>query len=144
MKRRISARGFTLIEMIVFIVIVGVAAVALFRTFALTLPHGSVTPALLVQATQLAQERMELIVGQRDVLGYNNAVDLDPCNVGAPAVCTNTFGFVVTSFGTAAAAGSWVPWNGNPTANYKVVSVTVALNGQTLATQSAVLSSYLP
>jgi Tfp pilus assembly protein PilV len=138
------ARGFTLIETVVFIVIIGVAAVALFRTFALTLPHGSPTPAQLIHATQLGQERMELILGQRDVQGYTNAVDLDPCNVGAPTVCTATFGYSVTSTGTGTAPASWVAWNGNPTANYKLVTVTVKLSGTTLATQNAVLSSYLP
>jgi type II secretory pathway pseudopilin PulG len=141
------SRGFTLIETVVFVVVIGIAAVALFRMFALTLPRGT-TPGQLAQAAQLAQERMELILGQRDVQGYDNSLagklNLDPCNVGAPQVCTNTFGFVVTSSGTGTATGTWVAWNGNPTANYKVVTVTVTLNGTTLATQSAVLSSYLP
>jgi hypothetical protein len=96
---------------------------------------------------QLAQERMALILGQRDSpllagRGYNNTVDLDPCNVGAPAVCTNTLGYSVTSAGTGTAPASWVSWNGNPTTNYKLVTVTVTLGGTTLATQSAVLSNY--
>lgn len=134
-------RGFTLVELVVFIVIIGVAAFALFRSFGSLLPR-SPTAAQLTQATQLAQERMELILGQRDVRSYNNAVDLDPCNVGAPAVCTTTFGYVVTSAGTA--PGAPVAWNGNPTANYKLVTVTVSLGGITLARQSAVLSNYLP
>ena len=69
-------RGFTLLEMIVFIVIVGVAAVALFQMFRQTLPR-SPTPGQLVQATQLAQERMELILGRRGVVSY--AALNDPC-----------------------------------------------------------------
>ncbi len=138
-------RGFTLVELLVFIVILGFAAYALFRSFGSVLPR-SPSAAQLTQATQLAQERMELILGQRDVQTYNNAVDLDPCNrVGTlPNVCTNTFGYAVSSQGTAAAVGSWLAWNGNPTANYKLVSVTVSLGGITLAKQSAVLSNYLP
>src|SRR5437899_112368 len=55
--------------MIVFIVIIAVAAVALFQTFGQTLPR-SPTPAQLVQAAQLAQERMELILGRRGVVSY--------------------------------------------------------------------------
>ena len=139
------SRGLTLIELVVFIVIVGVAAFALLRSFGALLPR-SPTAAQLTQATQLAQERMELILGQRDSplagRGYNNTVDLDPCNVGAPAVCTNTLGYSVASAGTGTAPASWVSWNGNPTTNYKLVTVTVTLGGTTLATQSVVLSNY--
>jgi len=130
-----------LVELLVFIVIFGIAAYALFRSFASVLPREP-TAAQLTQAMQLAQERMELILGQRDVQGYNNAASLDPCPA-APVVCTNTSGFTVTSVGTA--SGVPVPWPTNPaTANYKLVTVTVSLGGTTLATQSAVLSSYLP
>jgi type II secretory pathway pseudopilin PulG len=137
-------RGFTLVELLVFIVILGFAAYALFRSFGSVLPR-SPTAAQLTQAMQLAQERMELIQGQRDSplagRGFNNTVDLDPCNVGAPTVCTTTFGYTVTSAGTA--PGAPVAWPPNPiTANYKLVTVTVSLGGITLAQQSAVLSNY--
>ncbi len=138
-------RGLTLVELVVFIVIIGVAAFALLGSFGALLPR-SPTAAQLTQATQLAQERMELILGQRDSplagRGYNNTVDLDPCNVGAPAICTSSFGYTVASAGTGTAPGSWLPWNGNPTTNYKLVTVTVTLGGTTFATQSAVLSNY--
>ena len=135
-------RGFTLVELVVFMVILSFAAYALFRSFGSVLPR-SPTAAQLTQAMQLAQERMELILGQRDVRGYNNLVDLDPCNVGAPTVCTTTFGYAVSSAGTA--PGAPVAWPPNPaTANYKLVTVTVSLGGITLARQSAVLSNYLP
>jgi type II secretory pathway pseudopilin PulG len=138
-------RGFTLVELVVFIVILGFAAYALFRSFGSVLPR-SPTAAQLTQAMQLAQERMELIQGQRDSplagRGFNNTVDLDPCNVGAPTVCTTTFGYTVTSAGTV--PGAPVAWNGNPTTNYKLVTVTVSLGGITLAKRSAVLSGYLP
>ena len=139
------SRGLTLIELVVFIVIVGVAAFALLGSFGAMLTR-SPTAAQLTQAMQLAQERMELILGQRNSpaagRGYNNTVDLDPCNVGAPTVCTSTFGFTVSSAGTGTAPASWVQWNGNPTTSYKLVTVTVKLGGTTLATRSAVLSNY--
>jgi prepilin-type N-terminal cleavage/methylation domain-containing protein len=134
-----ARRGFTLVEMVVFIVIVSLAAYALFRSFGSLLPR-SPSAAQLTQATQLAQERMELILGQRDVQTYNNGVDLDPCTRGAPAsVCASAF--TVTSAGTA--PGAPVAWPPNPaTANYKLVTVTVKLGGITLAQQSAVLTNY--
>jgi prepilin-type N-terminal cleavage/methylation domain-containing protein len=146
------ARGFTLVELLVFIVIFGFAAYALFRSFGSVLPR-SPTAAQLTQAMQLAQERMELILGQRHSPfdgGFNNTVDLDPCKRGGPLpnVCTIFFGYAVNSAGTAPApaappAGPTI-WNAKPIGNYKIVSVTVTLGGVTLATQSAVLSNYLP
>ena len=55
------------------------------------LPHGA-TPAEITLATQLAQERMELILGQRVADGYSTVVLTDPCVGGAPpAICTNQF-----------------------------------------------------
>ena len=139
-----ARRGFTLVEMVVFIVIVSLAAYALFRSFGSVLQR-SPTAAQLTQAMQLAQERMELIQGQRDVQGYNSLVDLDPCMRGGalPNVCTVAFGYVVASTGTA--SGAPVAWPPNPaTASYKLVTVTVKLGGITLAQESAVLSNYLP
>jgi type II secretory pathway pseudopilin PulG len=144
--RRLSShgQGFTLIEIVVFIVIVGVSAYALFRSFTDVLPR-SPTQSQMVQATHLAQERMELIVGRRAVAGYN-AAQLDPCKIGAAPICTDTLGFGVTSLGTGTAAS--VPpdparqWNTTSTADYKLVTVTVRLSGTPLAVQDAVLANY--
>jgi prepilin-type N-terminal cleavage/methylation domain-containing protein len=130
------ARGFTLIEMVVFIVIVGVAAVALLRTFAQTMPR-SPAPAQLTQATQLAQERMELILGRLGVVGYG-ALN-DPCVGGTPpAICTNTFGYTVAVSGISPV----VAWNGNPTTDFKLITVQVSLNGVQLAQSDAVVADY--
>jgi prepilin-type N-terminal cleavage/methylation domain-containing protein len=129
-------RGFTLVEMIAFIVIVGIAAVALFQMFRQTLPR-SPTPAQLIQATQLAQERMELILGRRGVVSY--AALNDPCVGGTPpAICTNTFGYIVGVNGISSVAA----WNGNPTADFKLITVTVSLGGTQLAQSDAVVANY--
>jgi prepilin-type N-terminal cleavage/methylation domain-containing protein len=130
------ARGFTLIEMVIFMVIAGIAGVALLQMFSRTMP-GSPAPAQLTQATQLAQERMELILGRRDAVGYG-ALN-DPCVGGTPpAICTNVFGYTVTVNGVSSA----VAWNGNPTTDFKLISVTVSLNGRTLAQSDAVVANY--
>ena len=85
-----GARGFTLIEAVVFIVVVGIAAVALFRMFSQTLPR-SPAPSQLTQAAQLAQERMELILGRRSAAGFS-AMN-DPCVGGTPPpIFTSTYG----------------------------------------------------
>ena len=128
--------GFTLIEVLVFMVIVGVAAFALLRSFGSVLPRGF-TAAQITQASQLAQERMELIFGRYAAVGF--AAVNDPCVGGTPpAICTSPTGYVVTVGGVAAA----VAWNANPLTDYKVVTVTVKLNGTQLAQEDAVLANY--
>lgn len=76
-------RGFTLIELIMFIVIVGVVAAAMVQAFSAT-ARGSYQGKQLTQATQLAQQRMEVILGQRWRRGYAAFDDTtyDPCQLG--------------------------------------------------------------
>lgn len=129
--------GFTLIEVVVFMVIVGIAAFALLRSFGNLLPRAP-TGAQITQASQLAQERMELILGRYQAVGFS-AVN-DPCVGGTPpTICTTVptgYTFVVGGFAPV------VAWNGNPVTSYKLVTVTVSFDGTPLAQESAVLASY--
>lgn len=76
--------GFTLVELIMFIVIMGVVAVAMVQAFSGTM-RGSHFGKELTQGTQLAQQRMEVILGQRKTLGYTlfTTGDYDPCQSGS-------------------------------------------------------------
>ena len=133
LKRR---SGFTLVEVVVFMVIVGVAAFALLRSFGSVLPR-SPTAAQITQASQVAQERMELIFGRYVAAGFT-AVN-DPCVGGTPPpICTPPAGYTVTVGGVGAA----VAWNANSLTNYKLVTVTVTLGGTQLAQENAVLANY--
>lgn len=136
-RRRIKrAAGLTLVEMVVFIVIVGIAAFALLRSFGGLLPR-SPTGAQLTQASQVAQERMELILGRYAAAGFS-AVN-DPCVGGTPpAICTPPTGYAVAVSGVAAP----VVWNGNPLTNYKLVTVTASFGGIQLAQENMVLANY--
>jgi prepilin-type N-terminal cleavage/methylation domain-containing protein len=123
-----SRSGFTLVEVVVFMVIVGVAAFALLRSFGSVLPRGP-TAAQLTQASQIAQERIELILGRYVAAGF--AAVNDPCVGGTPpGICTAPTGYVVTVGGVTAP----VVWNANP--------VTVTLSGTPLAQENAVLANY--
>ena len=93
---KVSARqvGFSLIEVILFIAIAGIIASVLVQVFGLTGrdPH---LGKMITQATDLAQQRMEIISGQRRALGYTSFVgsaDYDPCQSTAwsGTVCTAT------------------------------------------------------
>ena len=77
-------RGVTLIELVVFIVIVAIVVIAMVQAFSGT-SRGVVTGKILTEATQAAQQRMEVILGQarwlRFVAGYASitAANYDPC-----------------------------------------------------------------
>lgn len=128
MKRR-AAQGSTLIELIAFIVIVAILGVALLTAFSTSL-RASPEAALITQAAQLAQERMELILAQRRAVGF--AAFADPCVPGpGPSACTPPAGYGVSA--------TIAPnWNGD--SNYRVVTVTVT--GPSSASAVALVANY--
>ena len=88
-------KGVTLVELIAFIVIVGVVAVVLVQTFGGTL-RGTHMGKQMTQATALALARMEVIRGQREQLGFTtfDGTNYDPCKLSgwtAQACSTTTY-----------------------------------------------------
>src|SRR5574337_941551 len=59
-----NSGGFTLIEIIITLVVLSIAAVGVLSVFTTGI-SGSADPSLAGQATQLAQERMDAIMGDR-------------------------------------------------------------------------------
>lgn len=141
--RDAAQRGVSLIELIAFIVIMGIASIALLSMYRAVLPHGT-TPAQMTLATQLAQERMELILGRRVAAGYSTAALTDPCVGGTPpAICTDQFvpsglySIVVTGISPA------VQFSGLNTNTYRMLGVRVlGPDGSQLASLSAVIANY--
>lgn len=72
----IRQQGFTLIEIIAFIIVVGIIATGILLAFNTVLFHSS-EPGKLLQANQLAHARMQLILQQRLINGFDNLSD--PC-----------------------------------------------------------------
>jgi Tfp pilus assembly protein PilV len=140
---RAASRGVSLIELIAFIVIMGISVVALLSMYRAVLPRGA-TPAQITLATQLAQERMELLLGQRDAGGYSTVALTDPCVGGTPPkVCTDQYtpsglySIVVTGVNPA------VQWAGLSTNSYRMLGVRVlGPDGKQLAGLSAVIANY--
>ena len=83
-------QGLTLIELIVFIVVVGVVISGSMRAFNTILFYSN-KPAQRLTASQLADARMNLIVLQRRVNGL--AGMSDPCSSGSLAACTGLSNF---------------------------------------------------
>lgn len=123
-----KTEGFTLIELIIFIVVVGLLAAGILLAFNNILAK-SVTPHDQNLAVQLAKERMEIILGQRWAVGF--AGFSDPCDPGpGPALCSALpSGFAVASTITTLA---------DP--NFK--SITVDVTGSSSATLNARVSNY--
>ena len=142
-RRSAAERGVSLIELIAFIVIMGISVTALLSMYRAVLPRGA-TPAQITLATQFAQERMELLLGQRVASGYSTVVLTDPCVGGTPpAICTDRFtpsglySIVVTGVNPP------VQWSGIGTDSYRMLGVKVlGPDGSQLANLSAVIANY--
>ncbi len=133
---RLVQTGFTLIELVIFIVVISLLSVGLFSVFTNTV-KGVDQLDVGTQAMQLAIERMELILPQRHALGFAGftSTTFDPCTsspVSAQAVCASI------PAGYAIATQLVTGWGGDT--NYKVVTVTVTGKGQ--ATMQALVANY--
>jgi type II secretory pathway pseudopilin PulG len=136
MRRTSLQRGYSLIELAIFIVIMGIIGTALFSGFNTAL-LGSSAPELGASPMQLAQERMELILGQKRTLGFAGftAATFDPCTSAPPstqAVCTTL------PAGYAVSAALATNWGGDT--NYKVITVSVTGPGR--ANLTAMVANY--
>jgi hypothetical protein len=118
------------VEAIVFIVVAGVLTAGLTAAL-VTLLRDAPQAGRLDRAAELAQQRMELILGQRRAAGF--AAFADPCVPGpGPAICTPPAGYAVSS-------SIVTGWGADP-ANYKVVTVTVT--GPASLTATALVANY--
>lgn len=130
----IKQRGASLVELIAFIVIVSIAVIGVMISFSAALRGGPTSREMTI-ATQLAQERMELILAQKRVLGFVcfTVPRFDPCQAAAAAglcpataasaqpQCTPPAGYSLML--TPPALTMWAGGGGNP--DMQVVTVTV-------------------
>lgn len=90
-----SPHGFTLIELVVFIVILGIAAITVLLSFQ-TLLTKSPNTNRQTTAIALAEGRMDVIIGQYYQNGFASFSDI--CAGGSPAaVCQSQSGYTITS-----------------------------------------------
>lgn len=130
-RYKTNQAGVTLVELIVFIVVVALLATGLIAAFTSSMkatpPSGDVS-----QALQLAQERMELILAYKKSKGFTAM--LDPCTLATPpAQCT----FFPSGFNVPPAT---IINNWNGSTEYKVITVNVT-GPQTIAV-TALVASY--
>lgn len=131
-----SAKGYSLVELVIFIVIMGIIGAALFTGFSAALSGTSASTGN-ADPMQLAQQRMELVLAQKRALGFTGftAATFDPCTSAPPStlpVCTGIpAGYSVNT----ALANNW-----GGDINYKVI--TVSVTGPTRATLTALVANY--
>lgn len=112
-----NSGGFSLIELVIFIVVIGIAVPGIFLAFSTALQKSPIVNPQTI-ANQLAAARMDIIIGQRRMFGYSSFTD--PCISSPPAVCTvpaGITGYTITSTISPLTVGS--------DSNYKSIDVLV-------------------
>lgn len=108
--------GYTMIELVIFIIVIGIIATTILASFNVSLEK---TPVItrVAKAIDIAQQRMDVILGQKQVAGFNSFAD--PCSVpSALPFCDADVAYTVTSNISLGFV------NGN-SVDYKVVRVDV-------------------
>lgn len=109
--------GVSLVELIIFILVAAIAGVGLMAAYTglMRSPPLSIVNTV---ATQLAQERMELILARRRAVGF--ATFNDPCP--GPPICTLLNPGYTVNATISAPSGAPAPFNN---ANHREITVTV-------------------
>jgi prepilin-type N-terminal cleavage/methylation domain-containing protein len=138
-----KSNGFTLIETIMTLVVLGIAAVGVLSVFTTGI-RGSANPLLLDQAVQLAQGELDAVIGIKLASGFSAAA----LNTGTGLACkTNPMlaGFTCSLDICYVAAGTLdnttVPGCGSST-SYKRVAVTITNTAVVNITAATLITNY--
>lgn len=137
------ARGTTLIEVVAFIVILALVVTGLVSAFTGALRTTGM-PREINQGLQLAQSRMELILGRRERLGFTGFLaSYDPCS-DQPTCATATRQACACPTGYTVTVSPLAQTYSSGDANYRTVTVTVTggIEGGQLAQLVALVASY--
>ncbi len=114
---KIMQHAFTMVELVIFIVIVGIAGTLRIPLTDALRTSGSSNNQ--VRAMQIARARMELILASKHINGFSSMSD--PCTGGSPpSACAISSDYPVATTITTG-------WNGSN--KFKQITVTVSGNG---------------
>lgn len=124
-----NIKGMSLIEIACFLVIVGFITSGVMQGIYSALKRSPETEAQAL-ALELAKGRMEIIIGQKAISGFNSFTDI--CVGGTPpAICNTNTDYTISSTITTGYEGD---------NNYKVITVNVTGNGT--ASTTSVVGNY--
>lgn len=127
-----SNRGFTLIEVIIFILVMGIIGVTVLISMDTVLRGGSTSKQKTV-ALQTASQCMEWYLNQRHLNGFSAI----PCpSTTVPSFCTPPSGYTIST------NISCTQLYGETGANYKTITVTASSSGTNTASLSLLLANY--
>lgn len=139
--------GFSLIETIIVIVIIGIAAMGVLSVFTEGM-SGAADPLITIQAIDLAQEKMDIIIGDRQNTARSYSYATTPANFPAESPVSGFANFnrsVAIACVTTAdfnAAGSAPAPSCVGVTNYARVTVTVTHNLIGSITTVTLLTNY--
>lgn len=125
-----AALGFSLIEVVIFIVIIGLMSSGVLSGINQVLV-GMNKPQVIVQASFLANARMNVILLNRSVVTGGVPSLTDPCESGSLAICTPLATY-------ATANGLTVSTSISGSAQTRTISVTVTGSGSNATVQTEV------
>jgi len=111
-------RGFTIIELVVFIVIMGIIGVTILASFSAVLKGVSV-PRQKIVATQVATRCIEWYLEQRYLYGFNTVALTCP-STAVPSFCAAPSGYTISTSVSCTQLYSETGYN------YKTITVTVS------------------
>ncbi|KPJ67227.1 MAG: hypothetical protein AMJ43_04975 [Coxiella sp. DG_40] len=121
-------QGFSLIELIIFIILLGIG-IGVLVPLVITLRYVHRIDKY-TEALELTQQRMELILAQKNVNGFTDFTD--PCSGSSPpTICSVPSNYTVTATITN-------DWLGDP--NYKIITVTT--DGDAYALLNTLVANY--
>ncbi len=130
--------GFTLIELVVFMVVLGIIANLVFICYS-SLFRGSPTSINQTTATELAAACLEWYIGQRHVNGFSST-SLNPGVNNIPAFCNTCLATASPGYSLSTNVSATLYGVSNP--NYKTVTVTVDGPNKAKATLSTIIAQY--
>lgn len=118
-----NAGGFTLIETVITLVVLSIAAVGVLSVFTVGM-RGSASPVVVDQATELAQGELDAVIGIKDANGFSasalNTGTGQGCNTAMPTGFSCSLDICYVASGSLDNAGAC-----NTATNYKRVAVTI-------------------
>jgi len=127
--------GFTLIEIIITLVVLSIAAIGVLSVFA-TGMSGSANPLIVNKALQFAQGEMDAVIGQRA------AGDFISITTGNPLACvTATPGFNCSRNIYYVTSGALNTSAGGPT-NYKHITISVSSSTTGSISLDTIIANY--